>query len=298
MEATLIQKEKLFFQIYRNLEKELLEMTDYIHFSEENLESFSINLATFILRCSVESESIMKELFKKTELYASRVEQGLNRDKVFWQLRTNISNMYKLPSKKILIYSDTFYFSGKYSREFCPFNYKNSDGENIPTIYNSLKHDRANNLHKATLEAAINSLGALFILNHYYNIEHEESSIFMARKAFIEPIVLAGYNLDKLPKEEVNKYLDECLTFEWFRIPNLEKNDEFIDDIRERFNHLETHHKEAMNKSLEELTEVRRYYKGLFDCFSDPFSYPSFETLPNVGETVDTIKEKLKVLIG
>lgn len=55
MEATLIQKEKLFFQIYRNLEKELLEMTDYIHFSEENLESFSINLATFILRCGLMS---------------------------------------------------------------------------------------------------------------------------------------------------------------------------------------------------------------------------------------------------
>ncbi|MDN5629669.1 MAG: hypothetical protein L0G38_08935, partial [Lactococcus sp.] len=118
MEATLIQKEKLFFQIYRNLEKELLEMTDYIHFSEENLESFSINLATFILRCSVESESIMKELIKTTELYASRVEQGLKKDKVFEQLRSNISNMYKLPNKKILIYSDTFYFSGKYSVDF------------------------------------------------------------------------------------------------------------------------------------------------------------------------------------
>lgn len=109
---------------------------------------------------------------------------------------------------------------------------------------------------------------------------------------------MAGYNLDKLPKEEVNRYLDECLTFEWFMLPSLEQNDEIIDDLREKFNHMETHHKEAMNKSLEELSEERRYYSGVFNSFSDPFVYPSFETLPNIGETVDTIKEKLKELIG
>lgn len=298
METTHRQKERLFFQIYRNLEKELLEMTDFIHFSEDNLGIFSINLATFILRCNVESESIMKELFKETELYSQRKEQGLKRDKIFEQLRFNISSIYKLKHKKIFIYSDTFYFNGRYSKDFSPFDYKNSHNENIPMIYNSLKHDRANNLYKATLEAAINSLGALFILNHFYNIKHEDSSIFMPRKALIEPIVLAGYNLEKLPIEEVNRYLDECLTFEWFYIPNLERYDDLIGDIRARFIHMEKTYKEEMNKSLEELTDIRRHYGRLFDGFSDPFSYPSYATLPNIGETVDTIKEKLKGLIG
>lgn len=49
-----LEKERLFFQIYQSLEKELLEMTDYIHFSENNLDVYSVKLANFILRANVE----------------------------------------------------------------------------------------------------------------------------------------------------------------------------------------------------------------------------------------------------
>ena len=62
-----LEKERLFFQIYQNLEKEILDMTDYIHFSEKNLNVYSIKLANFILRANVECESLLKELYKKTE---------------------------------------------------------------------------------------------------------------------------------------------------------------------------------------------------------------------------------------
>ena len=55
-----LEKERLFFQIYQSLEKELLEMTDYIHFSENNLDVYSVKLANFILRANVECESLLK----------------------------------------------------------------------------------------------------------------------------------------------------------------------------------------------------------------------------------------------
>lgn len=57
---TALEKERLFFQIYQSLEKELLEMTDYIHFSENNLDVYSVKLANFILRANVECESLLK----------------------------------------------------------------------------------------------------------------------------------------------------------------------------------------------------------------------------------------------
>lgn len=72
-------KRKTFFQIYQSLEKELLEMTDYIHFSENNLDVYSVKLANFILRANVECESLLKELYKKLNI--SIVYQKLNNQK-------------------------------------------------------------------------------------------------------------------------------------------------------------------------------------------------------------------------
>ena len=69
-----LEKERLFFQIYQSLEKELLEMTDYIHFSENNLDVYSVKLANFILRANVECESLLKELYKKTKHFNSLSE--------------------------------------------------------------------------------------------------------------------------------------------------------------------------------------------------------------------------------
>lgn len=60
-----------FFQIYQSLENELLEMTDYIHFSDKNLDVYSVKLANFILRAKVECESLLKELVKTTDYYES-----------------------------------------------------------------------------------------------------------------------------------------------------------------------------------------------------------------------------------
>ncbi|WP_349652074.1 hypothetical protein [Lactococcus lactis] len=71
-----MEKERLFFQIYQSLEKELLDMTDYIHFSERNLNVYSVKLANFILRANVETGSLLKELLKRTDYY-----NGLSSDK-------------------------------------------------------------------------------------------------------------------------------------------------------------------------------------------------------------------------
>ncbi|MEY8538192.1 hypothetical protein AALM99_07030 [Lactococcus muris] len=295
MVATPEEKERIFFQIYRNLENELIKMTDSIHFCEDNLEVFSINLATFILRCNVEGESIMKELYRRTDEYNKQVSQGISQKDIFEKLRDNISNKYKLRTKKIRIFSNIFYFKEKYSEDFSPFDYKDSHGENIPKIYNSLKHDRANNLHKATLEAAINSLGALFILNYYYNHTHADSNIFGPKKALIEPILLAGYDLDKLPVEEVNSYLDECLSYEWFQIESWEHKEYVIENLKNQIEHMLTAHTEDINRSLDELLSMRSRYQSLFDDFNNPFFIPSYDVLPNIGESVQTIKQKLEI---
>lgn len=158
-----LEKERLFFQIYQSLEKELLEMTDYIHFSENNLDVYSVKLANFILRANVECESLLKELYKKTKHFNSLSEAKQSKALENSTYR-EVNAVYKLDKKKIYIASEIFYFQEKYSEPFIPFVYKKNKKDPIQ-IYNAIKHDKVNNLEKADLETAINMLGTLFILN-------------------------------------------------------------------------------------------------------------------------------------
>ena len=61
MNAKGIQDIGLFFQRY--LEKEFLKLADYIHFSDNQLGTYSMFIADLIVRCSVEIEALSKELY-------------------------------------------------------------------------------------------------------------------------------------------------------------------------------------------------------------------------------------------
>lgn len=53
----------LYWPVYRNLEKEFLKLADYIHFSDDQLGTYSMFIADLIVRCSVEIEALSKELY-------------------------------------------------------------------------------------------------------------------------------------------------------------------------------------------------------------------------------------------
>ena len=53
----------LYWSVYKNLEKEFLELTNFIHFSDDQLKVYSMHIADLIVRCSIEIESISKELY-------------------------------------------------------------------------------------------------------------------------------------------------------------------------------------------------------------------------------------------
>ncbi|CEF52270.1 hypothetical protein LGMT14_02197 [Lactococcus garvieae] len=112
-----MEKERLFFQIYQSLENELLEMTDYIHFSDKNLDVYSVKLANFILRANVECESVLKELFKKTDYYESLSEKD-KKKKLDNSTFVQVNKKYNLLEKKVFIASEIFFFEEKYSEPF------------------------------------------------------------------------------------------------------------------------------------------------------------------------------------
>ena len=284
--ALALEKERLFFQIYQSLEKELLGMTDYIHFSENNLDVYSVKLANFILRANVESESLLKELFKRTEHYKGLTQKEKNLE-LENNTYTEVNEVYKLEKKTIYIASEIFYFQDKYSEPFIPFKYK-KNGKDSHKIYNSIKHDKVNNLKKADLETVINMLGTLFILNSCFFPEliqkeqDDRSKIFRGKRAYIEPLFLSMFDkIDKLNKDEVENYLSSCLYFEWISDYYLTENLPYhISDISGMLeNHLND-----VNLPLDTLIEKRNKNEYLYDDLNYPVLFKYSTVITNTGE--------------
>ncbi len=55
----------LYWPIYKSLEKEVIELSNQIHFDDQQLTIYSVKISELLIRCSVEIEAISKELYSK-----------------------------------------------------------------------------------------------------------------------------------------------------------------------------------------------------------------------------------------
>lgn len=101
----------LFFQRY--LEKEFLKLADYIHFSDDQLGTYSMFIADLIVRCSVEIEALSKELYCMLGGNMSPTDlQGNARDLYFDTDCLDLLEQKRVISKKqIMVSTINFYFT-------------------------------------------------------------------------------------------------------------------------------------------------------------------------------------------
>ena len=111
MNAKGIQDIGLFFQRY--LEKEFLKLADYIHFSDNQLGTYSMFIADLIVRCSVEIEALSKELYCMLGGNMSPTDsQGNARDIYFDTDCLDLLEQKRGISKKqIMVSTINFYFT-------------------------------------------------------------------------------------------------------------------------------------------------------------------------------------------
>lgn len=150
-------RSSLYFPIYKQIEEEVVLLSSSICFNDDQFNVYSLKIAELIIRCSVELESIAKELYR------------MNNDKkadrpgdCFTWMESN----WRISKKKLSISSPYFCFDSL--NEFCPFDYQDKSPEDYYSTYCAIKHDRSNNLKKANVYTLIRVLGALFILNVFY----------------------------------------------------------------------------------------------------------------------------------
>lgn len=114
----------LYWSVYKNLEKEVLELSNQIHIDDEQLNVYSIKISELLIRCSVEIESISKDLFFN--------EGGIelsDRDLFFdTDCLDLLETKWLLSKKKIIISAYNFYFKNDENKVLTPLHKSNKRG--------------------------------------------------------------------------------------------------------------------------------------------------------------------------
>ena len=220
----------LYWPVYKNLEEEFLKLAGYIHFSDDQLGTYSMFIADLIVRCAVEIEALSKELYRMLGRNMSPTDsQGNTRDLYFdTDCLDLLEKTWLLGKKQIAVSAINYYCVKAENRILTPLHKackRGASGSKWKQAYQAVKHDKRGSLKKASIENLLHAMGALYILNLYYQDERIDlgrvylndrnfdnrlgSDIFSAHYCYATS-VLPGPIMDdsciiSLPAEELQK---------------------------------------------------------------------------------------------
>ena len=177
-----MKKSDIFWQTYLNLEKEAIEVSKYIFFTDEilvnskggivaqpcsnQLETFSPHIADLLVRCCVQIEAISKEIYLDNGGTKSRGDSNIFFDEDCLKL---IDIKWQTHNKTVMIVAPFFNFVKNENRILKPLKEAHKrQGTYWEKAYQAVKHDRYSSLHKGNVKAFIQALAALYLLNIYY----------------------------------------------------------------------------------------------------------------------------------
>lgn len=171
-----MNKQNLFWSVYKNLEKEFQKLADFIHFADDQINVYSMHIGNLLVRCSIEIEAISKELYSDIGGNMSPIEaDGKQRDLYFdTDCLGLLDEKWKLSKKQVLVSATNFYFLNEENRILTPLykaNNRGTSGSKWKQAYQAFKHNRKNSFKKANVGNLLNAMGALYILNIYYKDE-------------------------------------------------------------------------------------------------------------------------------
>ena len=151
---------KLHWNYFLAIESDLINLTRFIEFNNDNLKTYSIELAHILLSASSEIDAILKQI-----CYLIDKNKTANNINEYQEIIK--ANLPEFTNEKIRI--------NRYGIEFTPWE-KWNEGLN-PTwwkSHNNVKHQRNEYFNQANLENTLGAVGALLItVTYYYQIVFE-----------------------------------------------------------------------------------------------------------------------------
>lgn len=160
----------LYWAVYKNLEKELIILSEQIHINDSQLYVYSVKIIELLLRASVEIESIAKELYFLNK--PPRTDEEKEEEPYFDTVcLARLEDIWTISEKEVLVSSPYFYFQENENKVLTPLkksNKRGTSGADWKKAYQAVKHNRAKNLEKGNIKHFIRALAALYLLNIYY----------------------------------------------------------------------------------------------------------------------------------
>lgn len=167
---------QIFWNSYRRLEKEVIALSDVIHFSDDQLKVYSSRIADLLVRTAIEVESLAKVLY-----FDIGGTQPADRDLYFdTDCIKLLEDKWQLSKKTVFVNTPFFYFEKDENQLLKPLHKASKRGSSSSRwqqAYQAVKHDRINNLKCGNIGNLILALSALYILNIYYRDAKFESVV-------------------------------------------------------------------------------------------------------------------------
>ena len=143
-----------FWNYYLSIEDDLRNITRFIDFSDNNLSTYSIELARLLLAASSEIDVTLKKLC----LFLDKTK---NPNNINDYKNIIIDKCNQMINEEIIIH--------RYGLKSKPWsNWENGNNPYWWKSHNNVKHERNAYFKEANLKNTINAIGALYIINIYY----------------------------------------------------------------------------------------------------------------------------------
>lgn len=161
---------QLYWQVYLNLERELLGLADTIFINDEQQNVYSMRIADLLIRTVIEIEALAKEL------YLNNGGAVVPDDEMYFDTvcMAHLDGLWDLEKKVVQVVSPSIYFEKEENKEFCPLHKASKRGTSSADwnkAYQAVKHNRVKELSKGSIKNLIHGLAALYVLNLYYRNE-------------------------------------------------------------------------------------------------------------------------------
>src|SRR6266496_4619152 len=158
-----VTKSNLHWNYFIALENDLAQVSRYVEFCKPNLGVFSIELAHLLLSAASEVDVVAKCVCALVGPKAK--PEKIHQYEAVLMKAAKGNQIVDVTTVKVLV--------PRYGMDFTPWeNWAAGKSLDWWRSYNHVKHKRNERFHEATLQNALNTLGALLILNYiYYRLE-------------------------------------------------------------------------------------------------------------------------------
>ena len=234
----------LYWPVYKNIEKEIVELSNHIHFDDTQVCVYSVKISELLIRCAVEIEAIAKDLYKQNGgKYYTDTENGRKRDYLL-NLDDNgqelpdapknrrdlffdtdciayLENIWSLSKKKVLVSASNFYFNLPEHKILTPLKKANKRGTSSSDwlkAYQAVKHNRSEDLKEGNIKHLLRAAAGLFLLNLYYKddifeLSNSNKNNFSEKYSEIFDIKVHTWHSGSIDSYFKKEDFEECVYF-------------------------------------------------------------------------------------